>query len=58
MNETINEIDVLSTIKRGVETGAEKELIVKLLDAIIEKKKFEITIFETQMEKEYGINCS
>lgn len=58
MNETIHEIDVLSTIKRGVEAGAEKELIVKLLDAIIEKKKFEITIFETQMEKEYGINCS
>lgn len=58
MNEILHEIDVLTTLKRGVISGADKNMIVELLDAVIEKKKFEITMFETQMEKEYGTNCS
>jgi len=54
MNEVIRDIDSLRVIQRGVKTGADKDLIVELIDKIIELKTMEITTFENQLEKEFA----
>lgn len=54
MNEVIRDIDSLRVIQRGVKTGADRDLIVELIDKIIELKTLEITTFENQLEKEFA----
>ena len=54
MNEVIRDIDSLRVIQCGVKTGADRDLIVELIDKIIELKTLEITTFENQLEKEFA----
>ena len=48
------EIDSLMVIQRGVQSGADPDLIVELIAKIIELKKMEVITFETQLEKEFA----
>jgi hypothetical protein len=52
MNEVLHEAEVLNTIKNAVETGVPKDKIVELLQAIIDKKLFEVASFELQYAEE------
>lgn len=60
MNETLKDIEVLTVVRDAVDTGADKNTIVSLLDKVILKKKIEVTTFEHEMEKEIarGLDCS
>ena len=54
MNEIMRDIDSLMVIQRGVQSGANPDLIVELIAKIIELKKMEVITFETQLEKEFA----
>jgi|TARA_B100001094_G_scaffold241193_1_gene237008 hypothetical protein len=54
MNEIMRDIDSLMVIQRGVQSGADPDLIVELIAKIIELKKMEVITFETQLEKEFA----
>ena len=54
MNEIMRDIDSLMVIQRGVQSGADPDLIVELIAKIIELKTMEITTFENQLEKEFA----
>ena len=54
MNEIMRDIDSLMVIQRGVQSGADPDLIVELIAKIIGLKKMEVITFETQLEKEFA----
>ena len=58
MNEVLNDIENLETIAHGIRKGVSKNLTLDLIEKMIELKQLEVSIFEQEMEIEYGINCS
>lgn len=61
MNDLIDDISLLESVKRGIETGVDSEVLAEFLDKVIRLKTLQITTFEQQMEKEFlqnGIDCS
>ena len=58
MNELLKDIENLETIAHGVRNGVSKNLTLDLIEKMIELKQLEVSIFEQEMEIEYGINCS
>jgi hypothetical protein len=60
MNDLIDDISLLESVKRGIETGVDSEVLAELLDKVIRFKTLQITTFEREMEKEFlqnGIDC-
>ena len=58
MNELLKDIEDLETIAYGVRNGVSKNLTLDLIEKMIELKQLEVSIFEQEMEIEYGVNCS
>lgn len=58
MNEVLNDIENLECIAHGIRKGVSKNLTLDLIEKMIELKQLEVSIFEQEMENEYGINCS
>ena len=58
MNELLKDIENLETIAHGVRNGVSKNLTLDLIEKMIELKQLEVSIFEQEMEIEYGVNCS
>lgn len=58
MNEVLNDIENLKVIAHGIRKGVSKNLTLDLIEKMIELKQLEVSIFEQEMEIEYGINCS
>jgi hypothetical protein len=58
MNEVLNDIENLEVIAHGIRKGVSKNLTLDLIEKMIELKQLEVSIFEQEMEIEYGINCS
>ena len=58
MNELLKDIENLETIAHAVRNGVSKNLTLDLIEKMIELKQLEVSIFEQEMEIEYGINCS
>jgi len=58
MNEVLNDIENLEVIAHGIRKGVSNNLTLDLIEKMIELKQLEVSIFEQEMEIEYGINCS
>jgi len=58
MNETLNDIDNLETVARGIRLGISNNFLLELVEKMIEAKQLEVRMFENQMEIEHGTNCS
>ena len=58
MNEVLNDIENLEVIALGIRKGVSKNLTLDLIEKMIELKQLEVSIFEQEMEIEYGVNCS
>ena len=58
MNEVLNDIENLEVIAHGIRKGVSKNLTLDLIEKMIELKQLEVSIFEQEMEIEYGVNCS
>lgn len=58
MNEVLNDIENLECIAHSIRKGVNKNLTLDLIEKMIELKQLEVSIFEQEMENEYGINCS
>ena len=58
MNEVLIDIENLEVIAHGIRKGVSKNLTLDLIEKMIELKQLEVSIFEQEMEIEYGINCS
>jgi len=58
MNEVLEDIENLEVIAHGIRKGVSKNLTLDLIEKMIELKQLEVSIFEQEMEIEYGINCS
>ena len=58
MNEVLNDIENLAVIALGIRKGVSKNLTLDLIEKMIELKQLEVSIFEQEMEIEYGVNCS
>ena len=58
MNEVLIDIENLEVIAHGIRKGVSKNLTLDLIEKMIELKQLEVSIFEQEMEIEYGVNCS
>ena len=58
MNEVLNDIENLECVAHGIRKGVSKNLTLDLIEKMIELKQLEVSIFEQEMEIEYGVNCS
>ena len=58
MNEVLEDIENLEVIAHGIRKGVSKNLTLVLIEKMIELKQLEVSIFEQEMEIEYGVNCS
>jgi len=58
MNEVLEDIENLEVIAHGIRKGVSKNLTLDLIEKMIELKQLEVSIFEQEMEIEYGVNCS
>ena len=58
MNEVLEDIENLEVIAHGIRKGVSENLTLDLIEKMIELKQLEVSIFEQEMEIEYGINCS
>jgi hypothetical protein len=58
MNEVLNDIENLECVAHGIRKGVSKNLTLDLIEKMIELKQLEVSIFEQEMEIEYGVNRS
>ena len=58
MNEVLIDIENLEVIAHGIRKGVSKNLTLDLIEKMIELKQLEVSIFEQEMEIEYGVNRS